>query len=159
MSAQTPMNGATESPSVGDVTSDVSSLAHDLITLAELQARLLFVDVREMSVRSAASVAGLAATVAIGLGAVLILLWGTAELLVDFGGWSRGVAGLTVGAVAAAIAIVVGRESLRRLKRVTTVLSRTHYELQQNLEFVKSLVQGANGHSEEPPYSRRMFGL
>jgi len=140
-----------ESASVSQVTSHASGLAYDLITLAELQAKLAYLDLREAGKRSAASGVALAAMVALFLSAIPVVLLGLAALLVDRADWSRAGACLLVGGVTAGVAVLVGLICFGRLRRVTSVFSRTQQELQENLEFVKSLVGGGESKQPVPP--------
>jgi hypothetical protein len=143
MARQAELNGHSgEQATVSEVTSHFSGLAYDLITLAELQARLLFLDVREASRRSAVTLVCLAVMAVFTVSAVPVCLLGIAELLVDLLDWHRPVAYLTVGGVAAFGAIFGGILAARRLVTVSAVFGRSHQELQDNLEFIKRLVRG-----------------
>lgn len=138
-------NGAPpEAATVGDVTASAQSLAHDLITLTELQAKLLYIDVREAGQRSAGSAVSLAAMLGLLLSAVPVILLGIADLIGDATGWRPGLANLLVGGVAGAVGVLAGWISFTRLRRVTTVFSRTQQELTDNLAFIKSLVSGTS---------------
>jgi hypothetical protein len=140
---RTPDNGRPEMATVGQVTSHASGLAHDLITLVELQAKLLYYDVREVVRRSAFSAVCLAAMTALVLSAIPVVLLGTAELLVQYAEWGRAASYLTVGGATAFIGLIIAWVSFQALRRVGTVLSRSYQEFQENLEFVKSLVKRA----------------
>lgn len=143
MPRQAELNGRESSePTVSEVTSHFSGLAYDLITLVELQARLLFLDVREATQRSAVTVVCVVVMAVFCVSAVPICLLGIAELLVELAGWHRAVAYLAVGGIAAAGAITGGILAARRLLGVSAVFARSHQELQDNLEFVKRLVRG-----------------
>ena len=143
MPYQARMNGRdTEETTVSEVTSHFSGLAYDLITLAELQARLLFLDVREATQRSAVTLVCLVVMAVFTVSAVPVCLLGISELLVEYAGWHRAVAYLVVGGVFAAGAVAGGILAAKRLIRVSAVFSRSHQELQDNLEFVKRLVRG-----------------
>jgi hypothetical protein len=143
MPDQTLKNGAPrDTATVADVTGHAGSLAHDLITLAELQARLLYYDAREVGSRSAGSAVSLAAMLALALSSIPVVLLGIGEMLAEWMDWPRGAANLLVGGIAGLAGTVAGWISFRRLRRVTTVFSRTQQELHENLEFVKSLVGG-----------------
>jgi hypothetical protein len=152
MPPETRMNGKHNgsgkgSATVSQVTTHASSLAYDLITLTELQVKLAYLDLREVGARSARSGVSLAAMVALLLSALPVVLLGLAALLVDKAGWSHAGACLLVGGIGVVVAIGVGFLCVKSLRRVTSVFSRTQQELQENLEFVKSLVGG------EPQYS------
>lgn len=139
-----PANGAPAKPAttMETVTHHASSLAHDLITLAELQVKLLFIDFREAVSRSAASAVALSAMLALILSALSVFLLGIGEVLVEYADWNRSWSLLTVGGVAVLVAAAFGWICFKRIQKVATVLSRSHQELQANLEFVKSLVEG-----------------
>jgi len=159
MSSQAQVNAAQTGATVDDVTTHISSLAYDLITLAELQTKLLLVDVREFGARSAGSAVSLAAMLVLGLSSIPVLLFGLAELLTDYAHWNRGVACLVVAGVAVVIAAILGFVCVQRLRTVLAVFNRSHQELYANLEFVKSLVEvQANPSINQPPTSRRAHG-
>lgn len=152
MSTQALKNGVHPSPTVGDVTTQASSLAHDLITLAELQAKLLYVDVREAGARSATSAVGLAAMLALALSSIPVMLLGLAHFLHDSTTLSLGAANLIVGGVVGIGAVVAGWIFFQKFRRVTAVFSRTQQEFQDNLEFIKSLV---GDRSDRQPWRER----
>lgn len=143
MPRQTELNGR-EAPqaTVSEVTSHFSGLAYDLITLTELQTRLMYLDMREAGKRSAASVVFLAGMIVFLVSSIPVLLLGASELLVEYAEWHRAVAYLVVGGVAAVGASGAGVIAALRLRRVGAVFARSHQELQDNLEFVKTLVRG-----------------
>jgi hypothetical protein len=151
MVSQTQVNGAKAGATVDDVTTHISSLAYDLITLAELQVKLLYVDAKEAGARSAASAVSLAAMLVLGLSSIPVLLFGFAELLTHYAQWNRGVACLVVAGVAVVIAGIAGWLCIQKLRTVLAVFSRTHEELYANLEFVKSLVDVQTNSSTNQP--------
>lgn len=143
MPRQAELNGHdTGQATVSEVTSHFSGLAYDLITLTELQARLMYIDVRETSKRSAGSAVFLASMLVFCICSIPIVLLGLSELLVEFAGWHRAWAYLVVGGAAGAAATAAGIVAAQRLRKVGSVFARSHEELQENLEFVKSLVRG-----------------
>lgn len=142
MPRQAEMNGhRTDDATVGDVTSHMSGLAYDLITLTELQARLLFLDVREATRRSAITVVILTVMAVFTVSAVPVCLLGIAELIIESAGWQRGSALLTVGGMGALGALVGAALAAKRLVKISAVFARSHQEFQENLEFVKRLVR------------------
>lgn len=156
MSGQAQVNGSSPSATVDDVTTHFSSLAYDLITLAELQTKLIYADVREAGARSAASAVSLAAMMVIGLGSVPVFLFGIAELLTNYTDWNRGIACLVVAGIAVVLAGIAGLLCVQRLRTVLAIFSRSHQELYANLEFVKSLVEVQANPSASQPQSRRV---
>lgn len=139
-----------ELPSVGDVTTRATSLAYDLITLAELQARLLYLDVREVGTRSAGAGVFLVAMLALMLSAVPVLLLGGADWLSAGMDLSPGTSKILVGGCAVAIAAATGWFAFKSLRKVVTVFGRSQQELNDNIEFIKSLVS-SNGSSNGSP--------
>lgn len=127
---------------VGEVTSHFSGLAYDLITLTELQVRLTYLDLREAGQRSAVSFVCLLVMMVFTVSAIPVILLGASELLVEYAEWHRAGAYLFVGSIAAVGALAGGFVAAQRLKHVSTAFSRSHQELQENLEFVKRLVRG-----------------
>lgn len=135
-------SGASEAqsaPTVGDVGSHATALAHDAITLVELQFKLLYVDIRDVSTRATGGVVLLASMMALLLGCVPVLLIAISEGLLSAFQWSRPFAYGLVAGVTAIGAIAIGLITVRRLSRVASVLTRSHAELLKNLDFLKSL--------------------
>ncbi len=142
MPRQADLNGRnTSETTMGEVTSHMSGLAYDLITITELQARLLFLDLREASRRSAVTVVILSVMAIFTVSAVPVCLIGISELIVEYAEWHRAVAYLTVGGIAALGALAGASMAAKRLVKISTVFSRSHQEFQENLEFVKRLVR------------------
>ncbi len=143
MPRQAELNGhSAPEATVGEVTTHASGLAYDLITLAELQARLLFLDMREATRRSAITAVILSAMAVFSVSAVPVCLLGISELLIEYAEWHRAVAYLTVGSVGAIAALIGAFIAAKRLVKIGAVFGRSHQEFQDNLEFVKRLVRG-----------------
>jgi hypothetical protein len=135
-------NGNGDSPtSVGDLKSYLLELAYDILTLVELQVRLLLLDLKEASARAAIGLVLLSAMLAVMLGSVPVLLMACGEVLVEWAGWSRAASYGLVAVTAMAVAVVVGYLTFKKLKKVTVILDRSNQELQSNLNFVKSLMK------------------
>lgn len=124
---------------VEEVRHHFSELAYDVITLGELQVRLLVHDVKETGRRATVGIVFLMAMTAILLGSVPVLLLGLGELLVQLAGWNRAGSYLLIAALAAIGAVVAGLYTVRKLKKAGASLNRSSSELQSNLAFVKSL--------------------
>lgn len=147
MVSQTTVNGprfsapAPERPltSVEEVRNHFSELAYDVITLGELQVKLLACDAKETAKLAIEELVILAATTAIILGSVPVLLMGSAELLVQLAGWNRAGSYLLVGGVSFLLAIGLTLFAIRKLKTTGAALARSQSELQSNLAFIKSL--------------------
>jgi uncharacterized membrane protein YqjE len=124
----------------------VSGLAHDVITLAELQAQLLAVDLRDSRSRAALPVALLISGVLLALGTVPVLLLGIGWLLVMHAGWTEGTAFLTVGGSAIVLAAAITWIGSQRLRSAITVLTRSCQELSENIQWLKQTLKRPPGH-------------
>jgi hypothetical protein len=130
-----------------------SDCARDIVSLAELQSRLLSLDLKQV-VRQAAVPAALAGTaLAVLLGSVPIMLMTIAYALVDVAGWSRWAAfllatviGLILGSGLAAGAYAIFRNSFN-------ALDRSRKELADNLRWLKEAlsVSGRLRHRSQCP--------
>jgi hypothetical protein len=116
---------------------NLSGLAHDALTLAELQVRLLSVDLHDARRGAGESVASLAAGAMLGLGAVPLLLFAAAQGLIEQLEWSPAGAHAAVGVVAAAVAGVLLRLGWTRLIRALATLQRSRAELCETLRWLK----------------------
>jgi hypothetical protein len=121
-----------------NVVTGFSDLAHDVIELSELQARLAALDVaaawQRMQSGAVLAIVGACAL----LGCIPVLLLTAAEALVEFAGWSRtlslslaGVSGLVLAGIVLAIA-------WRKLKTLLSTFDRSREELSRNVAWVKS---------------------
>jgi lysylphosphatidylglycerol synthetase-like protein (DUF2156 family) len=131
-------------PSAG---ASFSSLAHDTIELAELQAQLLVLDVKTATLEARTSLGLIVVAVCLLLGCIPVALFALAELFVAQFEWSRPVAftvsavvGLLLSGGAVGVAwsrFQVGLESLKRSRE----------ELQRNLNWIKSNLKRAKTHT------------
>ena len=142
-------------PTVSDVTHHATSLAADLLTLAELQARLITFDLRDAGRRSAGSVVGLCGMIALILSSIPVVLLGGADLIAASSSISQGGSRLLVGGVAALLGSVAAWISFRKIRRVAIVFNRSQQEFKENLEFAKSLLKGQ---TEDSGFDRNSFG-
>jgi hypothetical protein len=129
-----------DSNSSGVVT-NVAGFGEDLLTLAELQTRLIGIEVRQNfeSVKSSGVLIAIGSIAAIS--GLPILLVGIAELLVSELGMKRGYALLTVGATAIVIAgscMVIARSSLRT-KRLGLPLASE--EFARNVNWLRTILR------------------
>lgn len=126
----------------------VSGLAHDVIELAELQAQLLALDLRDSGSRAAPPVALLVSAVLLALGSMPVLLLGIGWLLVRQAGWTEGAAFLSVGGGAVLLAAATAWIGSRRLQSAITILTRSTQELSENIQWLKQTLKRPPGRHE-----------
>lgn len=133
-------NGVPQSASKG-LARDVSEFAHDVLTLAELQAELFVADVQECRQRTLVPGLVLICGLALGLACFPIALAALALLLIQVLGTSYAAGFLLaalVGAVLSALVSVVGWIQVRRH---VAVLGRSQQELVRNLQWIKKVLE------------------
>jgi hypothetical protein len=143
MADQAAVNGGRvriNSPFVEGVVGNLAEFGHDVATLAELQAELALIDLKETTGRAALPAVAVAGAAALGLGAVPIVLFGVAELITLFGGVPLGWSLLIVSGVTLAVAVVVGVLAGRRLARSFASFRRSREELARNISWVKTVL-------------------
>ncbi|QDU37173.1 hypothetical protein Mal4_14820 [Maioricimonas rarisocia] len=135
---QTTMNGvrADTSPA-GGVKKNLAGLTHDLISLAELQAQLVAVDMRESYSRSVVPAILIVGALLLALGAMPVILLGIGWALVNLAGFGEGAAFLLVSVVAIGIAGLAGWWGVQKLKTAFQVLTRSRQEFAENVWWVK----------------------
>jgi Putative Actinobacterial Holin-X, holin superfamily III len=130
----------------GDLVSNVAGFGENLLSLAELQARMAAVELRQnvetVKIASALVVAG----VLIALAAVPIILMGMAELLVSELAWRRGHAFLAVGCVTVALAACCAVAAAAWLKRQRLGFPLSTEELTRNLHWVHTVLRLSGRH-------------
>jgi hypothetical protein len=133
-------NGGGNGASPGDVVSNVTGFADELLSLAELQARLAAIEAKQ-NVRAvtAGSVMLLTGGV-IALAALPIALAGVAELLVSLAGMNRGYALISVAVAAFAIAGVCVTIAVARLRASDIGFPLSREEFTRNLNWIRTVL-------------------
>jgi hypothetical protein len=116
----------------------VADLAHDLVTLAELQGQLLATDLRDGARQAKTPAVLLVVAPVLALSALPVLLLGCARLLANGAGWSESASLLTVGAIALALAAVLGWLGWARLQKALSVVTRSREEFTENVRWLKA---------------------
>lgn len=121
-----------------DVAASFSELTHDVIELAELQAKLFALDVSNTSQRTRTSLIWAVVGVCMLLGTIPVALFTLAELFVEQLGWSNaagfGMATI-IGALASASILVA---AWLRFRTGLGTLQRSRDELSRNIAWIKS---------------------
>jgi hypothetical protein len=120
------------------VASSFSELTHDAIELAELQAQLFSLDVKETSKSAGVSIALVIGSACVLLGSIPLVLIAIGQLFVEKLGWSLsasyGVAAL-IGIVASA---GIGAAAYTRFRNGIAAMKRSREELNRNIAWLKS---------------------
>lgn len=134
---------------------NVSGYAHDVVTLLELQLRLLAVDLREGSQAAGLGVAAMAAGVLAALGAIPLVFVTIALALVELADWSytasfgtSALLGMIFGAVAAYF-------GWRRLLSAGKTFGRSKSEAVETLRWIKDSLRPTE--PEQAPISTSRF--
>jgi hypothetical protein len=125
----------TEKPNVAD---SLGGLTHDVIELAELQAQLFALDVREttQSTRTALIVAIMGACAA--LGSIPVALIALAQLLIEQLSWSAATSYGVAALVGLVISVVLLLTAWPRFRSGAVTMKRSREELSRNVAWVKS---------------------
>jgi hypothetical protein len=125
----------TEQPNVA---SSFSELTHNAIELAELQAQLFSLDIKETSQSAGVSIALVIGSVCMLLGTIPVVLIAIAQLLVEQLGWSLA-AGYGVAALIGIVASAgIGAAAYARFSNGMATLKRSREELNRNIAWLKS---------------------
>ncbi len=141
--AEEPFDAAQTTPT-GEIRHGMRQLTHDVVTLAELQANLLQVELREWLRRSAtpAAMLALAATV-VALASLPVLLLGLAHYVATAAEWTLAAALIAVGVGGIAVAALCGVAAWQLVRRANGAFTRFRTELMHNVRWLKqALSQG-----------------
>ena len=133
-------NGSPKAASKG-LAGDVGEFAHDVLTLAELQAQLLAADVQQCSQRIVVPGTALLAGAALGLACFPVALVGLALLIVQVFETTPAAAFLIVAAIGAITSALVCFISSLRMRKRLAVLARSKQELIRNLRWIKKVLE------------------
>ncbi|MBX3436927.1 MAG: phage holin family protein [Planctomycetaceae bacterium] len=136
------MNGRTTEPPAGTaLRQNIAVLAHDVITLTELQAQLFTIDLRETWQRSLVPLGMLLGGTILALGAIPVLLLGIGWVLVRQAGWSEGAAFATTSGGTLLVAAIAAWVGWQALKSALATLLRSKAELTNNVHWIKSALK------------------
>jgi hypothetical protein len=134
------------------VVRNLAEFGNDAATLAELQAKLAAIDMKEAGGRAAIPAGALAASLALLLGAIPVGLFGVADLIADHFRIRPGWALLMTAGGAALIALIVGAVAGLRLGKSFEVFRRSRDELTRNLAWIKTVLANSG---RMPTHNRR----
>jgi hypothetical protein len=120
------------------VASSFSELTHNAIELAELQAQLFSLDVKETSQSAGISIALVVGSVCVLLGTVPVALIAIAQVFVEKLQWSQS-AGYGMAALIGTIASAgVGAAAYTRFSSGIATMKRSREEFNRNIAWLKS---------------------
>ncbi len=132
-----------ESSSIGDVGDNFASVAADLVRLADLQLRMMVIDLRKSSVQTTTGVTLIVAGMLTIGGACAVGLAALGWALADAWSLSPG-GGMALAAVAGAgLGVVVIYGGLRALKATLGIFRRSGTEFRRNFDGIKRSVAGS----------------
>lgn len=120
------------------VTTSFSELTHDVIELAELQAQLFALDIKETSQSTRNSLLLVVAGACVLVGAIPVALMALAELLVEEIGWSSALSYAAATLVGIVIGVGLILAAYVRFRTGVSALSRSREELGRNVAWIKS---------------------
>ena len=125
----------------GEVVSNVTGFGENLLNLAEMQARMTAIELRQnvSAMKTAGTV--LATTTLLALASFPVVLAGIAELLVSELAWRRGHAFLTVGLTTIGIAAFVAVTAAVWLRRQQFGFPLSVEEFTRNLNWVRTVLR------------------
>jgi hypothetical protein len=126
------------------IRANLAGLAHDALTLAELQVQLLSVDLRDARRGAATALALVLAGGVLALGCVPVLLLGGAHLLVEQAHWPESGAYAASGALGAVAALLVLRLGWRRTTQALATVQRSREELLETVRWLKESLKPAD---------------
>lgn len=131
--AKVSSNGKVHEPRVRE---HVAGFAHDLAALAELQMKLLAVDLQEGKRHATVGFPWLAAAAVVALGSMPVLLLAAASALTELG-LAQSIAQVIVGFVAISIAAGMALIGVRHIRKATTTFQRSQRELNETISWIK----------------------
>jgi hypothetical protein len=143
---QTTMNWQRERPT--RIRANLAGLAHDALTLAELQVQLLTVDLRDARRGAGTALVQVLIGTVLALGCVPVLLLAAAHVLIETVQWPGSAAFGVTGVGVAAVAAILLRIGWRRTTQAIATVQRSRAELVETLRWLKdSLRPSTDGES------------
>jgi len=125
----------TEEPTVA---TSFSELTHDVIELAELQAQLFSLDVKETTKTTRTSLLLAVVAGCVLLGTIPVALIALAELLIEQLDWSQAAAYGVATLVGLLISVGIGAVAWSRFRTGIVTMHRSREELSRNVAWIKS---------------------
>jgi hypothetical protein len=135
-----------EQPAAGKgVYRNVRHLGRDFVNLAELQFKLLSVDLKDVKGHALGPALGIGIGLVVLLATLPVAMIAAAHLLIDFAGWPPAAA----YGLAAAVGLVIGGVLLfvcaKRIATSFSALHRSRQEFIKNLDWIKTVLSEGGG--------------
>jgi len=121
-----------------NVASSFSELTHNAIELAELQAQLFSLDVKQTSQKAGISVALAVGSVCVLLGTIPVVLIAIAQVLVEQLGWSPAASYGVAALIGIVVSASIGAAAYARFSTGIATMKRSREELNRNIGWLKS---------------------
>jgi hypothetical protein len=131
-------NGNGASP--GAVVGNLADFGDDLLNLAELQAHLAAIELRQNLQAARIGSVVIACGAVLAMAAIPIALAGIAELLVSYAGMNRGIALIAVSVATLAIAGICIALAIGRLRAADMGFPLTREEFTRNINWVRTVL-------------------
>lgn len=128
----------------GNAVQMAANLLHNVVCLAQLQLRLMAVDLKQVGARLTAPIAALGIGLLLAVGSIPVALIGIAFLLTDLAHLSRVAAVWITFGVAIVIGLALVGCSVWWFRRLPHVFDSSRDELAQNVERVKEMLRRAS---------------
>jgi hypothetical protein len=145
-------NGSTSPPN--GVAKGMGELAHDIVSLAELQLELFRIDCREGLRRMLVPAVLLLVAGIVAAGTVPIALILIAEVLVQAAGLSRATAFAIAALGGFIVAVAMGIAGWSCIRRVVRVFARSREELTHNMTWIKHALKRPTPVEPQQPQDR-----
>lgn len=128
------------------VARNLADFTHDLVTLGELQGRLLLADFRQGRTDAIVAAILLVGAPVLLLAAAPVLLMGISWLLIDLADWPPQAAYLTVAGLTIIVAAIAAWIGYLRIRKAANVFDRSRIELNENLRWIKTALKRPSLH-------------
>jgi len=118
----------------------LAEFAHDATTLAELQAKLTLLDLKDSTQKAAVPAIVLAGAGIVSLAALPVLLFGVAELITFYGGLKLPWSLLLVSGLTIILAAIAGALAWSRFSKSFDAMRRSQEELVRNIAWIKTVL-------------------
>jgi len=120
------------------VASSFSELTHNAIELAELQAQLFSLDVKQTSQKAGISVALAIGSVCVLLGTIPVVLIAIAQVFMEQLGWSSAASYGVAAFIGIVVSAGIGAAAYARFSTGIATMKRSREELNRNIAWLKS---------------------
>lgn len=144
-------NGKSISTPAEGVRRGATGLLHDVMTLAELQLKLLAVDAQAATGRAVIPIILIGSAAVFAASALPLLLVALAQVLRYQAGWPAALATLTAVVVGLLIAAGLGVFGYLGLKRCLEPMARSREELERNVAWLKNALKRHEQHHAAAP--------